>query len=96
MREFYDKNGELAPTPKGICLPEPQWQTLSSNLQNISRAAEAMLGAPLQAATPSNAPGEPHERRPRTDHWARLRLRMLCGDMPGRIAPIVSAAPHTL
>ncbi|KAG8177380.1 hypothetical protein JTE90_015934 [Oedothorax gibbosus] len=38
IREFYDKDGELKPGKKGICLNTEQWQALKDQIENVDAA----------------------------------------------------------
>ncbi|GFS92330.1 activated RNA polymerase II transcriptional coactivator p15 [Nephila pilipes] len=38
IREYYDKDGELKPGKKGICLNMEQWNALKEQMDNIESA----------------------------------------------------------
>eukprot|EP00250_Pteridium_aquilinum_P010000 c19081_g1_i1 orf=418-1044(-) len=42
IREYYEKDGELRPSAKGISLSVDQWQVLKNNVSAIERAVEEL------------------------------------------------------
>jgi hypothetical protein len=42
VREYYQKEGEWLPGPRGIALTAEQWKTLSGALPDLERAMESL------------------------------------------------------
>jgi len=40
LREYYDKDGQLAPTQRGISLPPEQWAKLCAGLGSLAAGLE--------------------------------------------------------
>lgn len=40
VREFYEKDGQLAPGQKGLSMTPSQWQTLTAGMQSVSEALD--------------------------------------------------------